>query len=101
MAGRKSSGTTRNFRRIISDAERSILLAAGQGCISDGFREILSIYHHLWILGYRPSMSLDVLNVDSDAMTDKKTLKSLSDAFKGHSYGVISNPTDLRMQMSP
>ena len=45
---------TRFFSRPLSDAERAILLAAGQGDLTVGFREVLAVYADLWHAGFRP-----------------------------------------------
>lgn len=45
---------TRFFSRPLSDADRAILMAAGRGDISAGFREVLAIYADLWHAGFRP-----------------------------------------------
>ena len=45
---------TVNFFRRIDDQERAILLAAGGGDISRGFRDLLAIYATLHNHGFRP-----------------------------------------------
>lgn len=45
---------TVNFFRRIDDQERAILLAAGAGDISRGFRDLLAIYATLHNAGFRP-----------------------------------------------
>jgi hypothetical protein len=47
--------TTKQFRRPIGDAERAILLSAGQGDITKGFYLLMEIYAHLHNQGFRPS----------------------------------------------
>ena len=54
---RPCSPHTRFFSRSLSDAQRAILLAAGDGDISIGFREVLLAYAALWNAGYRPGDS--------------------------------------------
>jgi len=54
---RPCSPNTRFFSRPLSDAQRAILLAAGQGDISVGFREVLLAYAAMWNAGYRPGES--------------------------------------------
>ena len=54
---------TVQFRRQLSDADRAILLAAGRGDITVGFRELLSIYRHLYDCGFRPGMRPENLAV--------------------------------------
>jgi hypothetical protein len=41
----------------LSDEQRAILLAAGQGDLSIGFAEVLIAYAALWKAGYRPGDS--------------------------------------------
>ena len=50
---------TVNFFRRIDDQERAILLAAGAGDISRGFRDLLALYAQLHNLGFRPGDSLN------------------------------------------
>jgi hypothetical protein len=45
---------TVNFFRRIKDDERAILLAAGAGDLSEGFRNLLAIYATLHNAGFRP-----------------------------------------------
>ena len=45
---------TVNFFRRLKDSERAILLAAGAGDISEGFRNLLAIYATLHNAGFRP-----------------------------------------------
>jgi len=45
---------TVNFFRRIDDQERAILLSAGAGDLSRGFRDLLAIYAQLHNVGFRP-----------------------------------------------
>lgn len=45
---------TVNFFRRLKDDERAILLAAGAGDLSQGFRDMLAIYTVLHNAGFRP-----------------------------------------------
>jgi hypothetical protein len=59
---------TVQFRRTLSEADRTILLCAGKGNISLGFKNILDCYAILWELGYRPRADLrDFLGVDEES----------------------------------
>ena len=49
---------TVQFRRKISDEERAVLLAAGNGDITVGFREALRVYAELHNLGFKRDMSV-------------------------------------------
>jgi len=64
---RRASITTRYFNRTLTDADRTILACAGNGDISQGFKNALDCYAVLWKLGYRPRMDLcDFLGVDKE-----------------------------------
>jgi hypothetical protein len=60
---RPPSPTTVNFLRILSDPQRMILLAAGQGNISKGFENVLALYQHCHNEGYRTDMELGSLRI--------------------------------------
>jgi hypothetical protein len=58
---------TVNFFRRIKDDERAILLAAGAGDLSEGFRNLLSIYTVLHNAGFRPGDNIeDLLIIAND-----------------------------------
>jgi hypothetical protein len=49
--------------------DKLILACAGDGNISDGFRNALDAYQILWNCGYRPEMDLhDFLGVDKESL---------------------------------
>ena len=50
---------TVNFRRVLRDPERTILLSAGQGDITQGFHLLMEIYAHLHAQGFRPGDDVD------------------------------------------
>lgn len=50
---------TVNFDRKLKDAERAILLTAGQGDLTKGFHKVLEIYRVIHSQGYRPDMDMD------------------------------------------
>jgi hypothetical protein len=59
--------------------DKLILACAGDGNISDGFRNALNAYQILWNCGYRPEMDLyDFLGVDKESL--EKSLASCSSA---------------------
>jgi hypothetical protein len=65
---RPASIHTVQFRRKLSEADRTILLCAGKGNISLGFKNVLDCYSVLWELGYRPRNDLrDFLGVDKES----------------------------------
>jgi hypothetical protein len=70
---RPSSPNTRYFQRTLSSPQKQIMLAAGEGNLSRGFENLLSIYQHVHNLGYRPTMELSSLNIRSGT-TDSPNL---------------------------
>ena len=68
----KSRLDTTFFRRILTDPDREIMLCAGSGDLTTGFREILYVYQYLWSIGYRPDMDVNVLMLDLDMSNPKK-----------------------------
>jgi hypothetical protein len=61
---RHCSPNTKYFQRVLSPADRAVLLAAGAGDLSNGFREILAVYVALWNAGLRPGQIDDFLQSD-------------------------------------
>jgi hypothetical protein len=61
---------TVNFFRRIKDDERNILLAAGAGDLSEGFRNMLAIYAHLHNQGFRPGDSLDIVVIFANSYAE-------------------------------
>jgi len=49
---------TREFQRKLTDADRSILLSAGQGDLTQGFHCVLNVYAVLHNTGYRPDIDI-------------------------------------------
>ena len=49
---------TVQFRRKISDEDREILLVAGNGDITVGFKEVLRVYMEMYNLGFKRDMSV-------------------------------------------
>jgi hypothetical protein len=54
---------TVNFFRRLKDSERAILLAAGAGDLSEGFRNLLAIYAALHNAGFRPGDPFERLQI--------------------------------------
>lgn len=52
-AGRPASIRTRNFKRRLSDSDAAILAAAGNGDVSEGFRNLISLYQQLYERGVK------------------------------------------------
>jgi len=63
---RPSSPNTVNFLRILSDPQRIILLSAGEGNLSKGFENVLSLYQYAHNIGFRPSMDYSSLGIVAD-----------------------------------
>lgn len=60
---------TVQFRRKLTEEQRTILLCAGKGDITKGFKNVLDCYAILWSLGYRPRIDLhDFLGVDEETL---------------------------------
>jgi len=69
---------TVQFRRKLTEEQRTILLCAGNGNITKGFKDVLDCYAILWRLGYRPRIDLcDFLGVDEETL--QTPVKSDSD----------------------
>lgn len=62
MAG-KASPNVKYFQRQLGDAERAILLTAGRGDMSAGFREVIDTYRHFYNLGLSPTMPLEAVGL--------------------------------------
>ena len=54
---------TVQFRRKLDNPKLQILLSAGQGNISQGFENLLSLYHYLHSLGYRTDSPLETIGL--------------------------------------
>ena len=61
--GRPSKPDTRYFQRTLSDPQRMILLAAGEGNLCRGFENMIDLYSAVHNQGYRPGMELSILNI--------------------------------------
>lgn len=61
--GRPTKADVVYFQRKLGDAERAILLAAGQGDTSIGFMEVLDVYRYFYNLGLRPGMNLNSMKI--------------------------------------
>jgi hypothetical protein len=56
-----------------------ILLAAGEGNISRGFENVLSLYQHAHNEGFRPDMDLSSLGIISETTNNPNSDESLRD----------------------
>lgn len=59
MSGRPASANTKHFRRTLSASDVAILAAAGEGDISQGFKNMLDVYRALALRGYTPDIDID------------------------------------------
>jgi hypothetical protein len=57
--GRPSSTKSKWFNRQLSDVDKQILAAAGNGDMSRGFKNLLEIYQVLWSHGYRSTIDFE------------------------------------------
>lgn len=73
--GRPAKPDVRHFQRRLGDAERTVLLAAGQGDMSAGFLEVIDAYRHFYNLGLRPDMALESVTLVLPPASDKNASK--------------------------
>jgi len=62
---------TVQFRRKLDNPKLQILLSAGQGNISQGFENLLSLYHYLHGIGYRTDSPLESIGLVTN-LNEKK-----------------------------
>jgi hypothetical protein len=75
--GRPSTPNTRYFQRTLSDPEKQIMLAAGEGNLCRGFENLLALYQHVHNKGFRPSMDMGFLNIDRGTTNNPNLDESL------------------------
>jgi len=61
---------TVEFQRKLNDQDRAILLTAGAGDLTRGFRELLSIYTVLHNAGFRPGDDLEAMLFSDNGCDD-------------------------------
>jgi hypothetical protein len=84
--GRPSNPQTRYFQRTLSNPQRMILLAAGKGNLCRGFENVLDLYSHAHNEGYRPGMSLSILNIGrgtTDSPNPSESVDKVREYIKG------------------
>jgi len=64
---------TVQFRRKLDSPKRNILLAAGQGNITKGFENLLSLYQYLHGIGYRMDSPLETIGLVTMESANKET----------------------------
>ena len=77
--GRPSNPQTRYFQRTLSDPQRMILLAAGNGNLCRGFENVLDLYLEAHNQGFRPNMPLSFLNIGRPTTNNPNLEESLRD----------------------
>jgi len=77
--GRPSTPNTRYFQRTLSDPEKQIMLAAGEGNICRGFENVLALYQHVHNQGFRPHMEMSILNIGHATTGNPNLDESLRD----------------------
>jgi hypothetical protein len=63
---------TIQFRRKLDNPKLQILLAAGQGNISQGFENLLTLYHYLHGIGYRTDSPLETIGLVTNLAESKR-----------------------------
>ena len=64
---------TIQFRRKLDSPKRNILLAAGQGNITKGFENLLTLYQYLHGIGYRTDSPLETIGLVTMESANKET----------------------------
>ena len=77
--GRPSNPQTRYFQRTLSDPQRMILLAAGNGNLCRGFENVLDLYLEAHNQGFRPNMPLSFLNIGRPTTNNPNSEESVGD----------------------
>ena len=80
--GRPSNPQTRYFQRTLSDPQRMILLAAGNGNLCRGFENVLDLYLEAHNQGFRPNMPLSFLNIGRATTNNPKSEESVGDKLR-------------------
>ena len=73
---RPPKADTVQFRRKLDNPKLQILLSAGQGNISQGFENVLALYHHVHSIGYRADDPLETIGFVTNLSEDKQTALS-------------------------
>ena len=63
------------------------MLAAGEGNLSKGFENLLSIYQHVHNLGYRPTMELSSLNIGHATTNSPNPSELVRETVRGNTLG--------------
>ena len=82
--GRPSTPSTKYFQRTLSDPEKQIMLAAGEGNLCRGFENMLALYQYAHNHGYRPTMDMSILNIRSGTINNPNLDDHLIDTVRGN-----------------
>ncbi len=63
---------TVQFRRKLDNPKLQILLSAGHGNISQGFENLLTLYHYLHGIGYRTDRPLESIGLVTNIPESKR-----------------------------
>ena len=70
---RPPKSDTVQFRRKLDNPKLQILLSAGQGNISHGFENLLTLYQYLHGIGYRTDSPLESIGLVTMESANKQT----------------------------
>ena len=70
---RPPKSDTVQFRRKLDNPKLQILLSAGQGNISHGFENLLTLYQYLHGIGYRTDSPLESIGLVTMESANKET----------------------------
>ena len=82
--GRPSTPNTRYFQRTLSDPEKQIMLAAGEGNICRGFENVLALYQHVHNQGFRPDMEMSILNIGRETTDSPNPSEPVRETVRGN-----------------
>ena len=82
--GRPSTPNTRYFQRTLSDPEKQIMLAAGEGNICRGFENVLALYQHVHNQGFRPDMEMSILIMDRTTTNNPNSSEPVRETVRGN-----------------
>ena len=82
--GRPSTPNTRYFQRTLSDPEKQIMLAAGEGNICRGFENVLALYQHVHNQGFRPDMEMSILNIGRETTSSPNPSEPVRETVRGN-----------------
>jgi hypothetical protein len=81
---RPSTPQTRYFQRQLTDPEKLILLAAGEGNLIKGFANVLALYQEAHNQGYRPDMETGYLKIGLATTDSPDTSEPVRETVRGN-----------------